>query len=174
MTATTLFPQVCDYLVAACQASTLLGGAQPVPVIIHDGPEVTGDTLAGPRHLWIGGQPSTVHAGDAGGSLAQDFAFVGDQAAARDENGAIMCTADSWGGGTALKTFRDDCEAIIDAISLMLRGRPQAGGPGDFSLGGLVFWAQVSGPFDFYPRQTQDGAGMRCAFRITYYGRTTA
>jgi hypothetical protein len=174
VTATTLTPQVIDYLVAACAASTTLGAAQPVPVIIHDGPELTSDTLEEPRHLWIGGYPAALKSGEPGASGDQDFAFSGDQGATRDETIDIVCAADSWGGGISLKTFRDDCEAIVDAVSLMLRGSPRTGGPGDFSLGGLVMWAATTGPFEWYPRQTADGAGMLCTFKIQYRGRTTA
>lgn len=170
MTATTLLPAVIDYLVSAAESSSLLGNAQPVPVVVLDGPELTTDTLVEARHLWIGDDPVS---GEPAASVTQDFAFLGDQGATREERGEIICAADSWSGGTEMKPNRDDCEAIIDALSVMLRGRPQTGGPGDFSLGGLVEWAQVTGPMQWYPRQKQGAAGMLCVFRITYQGRTT-
>jgi hypothetical protein len=171
---TTLYPAVTDYLVAASKASSALGAAVPVPVIIHDGPETTEDTLAEPRHLWIGGLPRQRDNGEPKAAGTQDFAHMGDQGTTRDEKYDIDCAADSWGGGVSLKQYRDDCLAIIDGFSLLFRGRPQAGGPGDFSLGGLVFWAEVTGPIQWHPRQTPDGAGMYCTFVIHYEGRTVS
>jgi hypothetical protein len=168
-TTTSLIPAVTDYLVTAATASTALGAAVP-QVIVLDGPPVTGDTLVDPRHLFIGWDPQAANTPAA--QAVQDFAFI-DHARTRDEDGEIMCAADAWGGSTVMKVHRDSAAAIVAAVELMLRGDPASGGPGDASMGGLVFWAGVAGPYAWYPRQTPDGAGMLCTFRITYRARLT-
>ena len=170
MTTTSLVPQIIDYLVAQAQASTVLGADLPDPVIVLDGPEITGDTLAESRHLWIGGLPSATATEAVTASADQDFAFS-DRGRTRNETGDIMCAADAWGGSTVLKTHRDACHAIVSAVELLLRGDPVSGGPGDYTMGDLVLWSQVAGPYEWTPRQTQDGAGMLCIFKITYEGR---
>lgn len=170
MTTTSLTPQVIDYLVAQAKASTSLGAAPVKRVIVLDGPEVTGDTLADPLHLWIGGLPQAAATGVVTASADQDFA-LSDQARTRDETGDVMCAADAWSGTTVLKTQRDACHAIVSAVELLLRGHPSSGGPGDYTMGDLVFWSGVAGPYEWTPRQTADGAGMLCTFKVTYRGR---
>lgn len=170
MTTTSLTPQVIDYLVSACEASAQLGAAQPVPVIVHDGPEITGDDLAESLHLWIGGLPQSAATAVVTASADQDFAFS-DQARTRDENGEVMCAADAWSGSTILKRQRDACHAIVSAVELLLRGYPGSGGPGDYTMGDLVLWSGVAGPYEWTPRQVQGGSGMLCTFKITYRGR---
>jgi hypothetical protein len=169
-TLTSQTPAVIDYLVTAATASTSLGAAQPVPVIVLDGPEATADTLAEPLHLWIGHDPKNET--EATASADQDFAFM-DYARTRDERGEITCAADAWGGSATLKIYRDQCAGIAGAVELLLRGTAGTGGPGDASMGGLALWSQVVGPFTWYPRQTPDGAGMLCVFKIAYYARLT-
>lgn len=170
-TTTSLTPAVIDYLVTACRASTVLGAAFPDPVVVMDGPETTADTLTENRHLWIGGWPG--FAGAVGGVTAaadQDFAFA-DRGRTRTETGDVQCAAHAWGGSTVMKTHRDSCHAIVSAVELLLRGDPVSGGPGDYSMGGLLLWSQVAGPYEWTPRQGDEGAGMLCTFKITYEGR---
>lgn len=168
MTTTSQIPAVVDYLVAQCQASTSIGAATP-PVIVLDGPQVTDDTLAEPLHLWIG--HDAYAGGDPAATAVQDFAEIGSNAALRDEDGEITCTAEAWAGGDVIKAQRDACAAIVAAVELLLRGRPLDGGPGDTEMGGLVLWSQVSGPYTWYQQQSQEGSTAGCVFKITYKAR---
>lgn len=173
-TLTSQIPDVWDYLVTQCQAATFPAGTETGPVVIHDGPQVTADDLSESRHLWIGHNPAQLYGGEPTATAEQEFALSMDQGRTRDERpGVITCAADAWGGSTTLKTWRDDCAAIIGVVELLLRGLPSNGGPGDYTMGGLVLWSQLTGPFEWAPRQVQDGAGMLCVFRIQYYARLT-
>lgn len=168
MTTTSQIPAVIDYLVTAAKASASLGSSASAPVTIHDGPAVTDDLLTEPLHLYIGWDQPT--GGGVPAEAVQDWPVM-DHARTRDEDGTIVCTADAWSGDTTAKTQRDACKAIVAAVELLLRGDTLTGGPGDASMGGLVMWSGVSGPYEWYPRQTPEGAGCACVFRITYQAR---
>lgn len=162
MNITSAVPAVTDYLVAAATAA-LTG------VVVFDGPNPTADTLAEPKHLWIGWDTQG-SSGEPAADAAQDWP-VSDFGRTKDEDGTIICTADAWSGSTTIKTHRDDAAAIVAAVELLLRGTPQQGGPGDASMGGLVLWSGVNGPYQWYPRQNQSGAGCGVVFRIIYKAR---
>lgn len=164
---TSVIPQVIDYMVAQAGASSSLGLASPAVVVI-DGPHLTDDTLAQPMHLWIGHDPYAD--GQEAASADQDFAGL-DMGLKRNETGQVTCTAEAWAGGDVIKTQRDTTAGIVAAVELLLRGTPRSGGPGDTSMGGLVLWSQVSGPFSWYQKATQDGLSVGCVFRITYQAR---
>jgi hypothetical protein len=168
MTTTSQIPAVTDWLVNAATVSTSLGASPSAPVVIHDGPAVTTDTLIQPLHLWIGWDQVT--GGGAGASAVQGWPVL-DRARTRDEDGVIVCTADAWSGVTVTKTQRDSCAAVVSAVELLLRGGGVGTDPGDASMGGLVLWSAVDGPYEWYPRQTPEGAGCACVFRITYRAR---
>jgi hypothetical protein len=168
VTTTSRIPAVTDYLVTQCKASALLGANPVAPVRVIDGPAVTADTLAEPLHLWIGWDQAT---GSGAGADAVQMWPVLDHARTRDEEGTVVCTADAWSGDTTSKTQRDACAAIVAGVEVLLRGDPNAGGPGDASMGGLVLWSGVAGPFEWYPRQSPEGAGCACVFRVTYRAR---
>lgn len=167
MTTTSQVPAVTDWLVNAARNSTSLGASTAAPVIVLDGPFITRDTLAEPLHLYIGAVPDTL---DAAATAVQDWPVM-DHARTRDEDGDITLTADAWSGSTVMKTQRDACAAIVAAVELLLRGDTLTGGPGDASMGGLVQWSGVSGPFTWLQRQSQDGAGCSCVFHVTYRAR---
>ena len=169
MTTTSQVPAVIDYLVTACQQSAALGASTTAPVIVVDGPPVTSDTFGDPLHLYIGGVPGS----DEATAEADQNWPVMDNARTRDENGVITCTADAWSGSTVMQTVRASCASIVAAVELLLRGTPRAGGPGDASMGGLVMWSGVAGPYSWTQRQTTQGAGCSCSFRITYRARLT-
>lgn len=166
MSTVTQVPEVIDYLVAQCQASSSLGAASPA-VIVLDGPQVTDDTLAEQLHLWIGYDPLTP--GEAAATTEQDWPNL-DQARTLDEDGEIVCAAEAWGGGATVKTVRDQCAAIVGAVDLLLRGTTISGGPGDTQMGGLVFWSRVSAG-SWYQRPSQDGFAVMHLFKVIYRAR---
>lgn len=165
MTTTSLTPAVIDYLVTAAGNSAALGGASP-RVTIHDGPPLSNDTLAEPLHLYIGW--NQVSQGSEDPSAVQAWPVM-DKARTKDEDGTVVCTADAWSGDTTMKTQRDACKAIVAAAELLLRGDGTTG-PGDATMGGLVFWSGIDA-LQWFPRQMPDGAGMACVFTITYRAR---
>lgn len=169
MTTTTLIPAVLDYLYGACKASTLLGAAQPTPVVVFDGPNITSDTATELLHLWIGYDP--LNPGGQTATSDQDWPNL-DHARTLDENSEIVCCAEAWAGGDTVKAVRDSCDAIVAAVALLLRGTGQPGDPGDTTMGGLLFWSRVSAG-SWYQRPTQNGIAVNHVFKIVYYGRLT-
>ena len=166
-----MIPAVTDYLMAQCTASVLLGESATAPVRVIDGPPVTGDELAEQNLLYIGWDAVT--GSPSGGTLAADATQLwpfSDKARTRDEDASIVCTADAWTGGTVMQDARNACLAIVHGVDLLLRGDPSAGGPGDASMGGLVFWSAPD-RFAWYPRQTPNGAGCACVFNVSYHAR---
>lgn len=161
-----LAPSVLDYLVATCQASSLLGAATPAVVVI-DGPNVTEDITTNQSLLWIGYDRSSPGATAVTAPL--DWPNL-DEARTLDEQGEITCTAEFWSGSTVTKHNRDACSAIVSAVATLLKGTPVTSGPGDTTMGGLVFWSRVS---DTAWVQEQQDAGMAvlCVFKVAYYGR---
>ena len=166
MTTTTQVPAVLDYLFTTCQASASLGAAVP-PVVVLDGPNITEDTLAEPMHLWIGCDPMTPDG--PGAETEQDWPLV-DHARTLDETGEIVCAAEAWSGTDTMKTVRDQCDGIVGAVALLLRGTVVSGGPGDTQMGGLVFWSRVTAG-QWYQRPSQDGIAVMHVFKIMYYAR---
>lgn len=171
---TTRVPDVIGYLVTECTASALLGASPTAPVRVIDGPPVTGDELAEQRLLYIGWD--AVNGNPAGGTEVANAAQVwpfGDKARTRDEDATVVCTADAWTGSTVTQDARNACYAIVQGVDTLLRGDPDAGGPGDASMGGLVFWSAPDS-FAWYPRQTPNGAGWACVFHVSYHARLLA
>jgi len=166
MTVTTdLVTDVLDYLVTNCGSNATLQG---LGVTVFDGPQPSGAASGIEQVLWIGHNP--MDTGTEIGLADQVFSFVGDMGATRDETGEVICCAKHWTGDPSLKVHRDGCKAIVGAVELMLRGLPATGGPGDFSLGGLVFWAQLQGA-TWWQSLADGGAEAYCAFKISYSGR---
>lgn len=165
MTTTTQVPAVIDWLLSAAQASAQLGAASPA-VQVHDGPVLTDDELAEQLNLWIGWDQVN---GTAEGMSASQAWPVLDHARTRDEDGTVTCTADAWTGSTTSRKARDACDQIVAGVELLLRGDGSTG-PGDATMGGLVFWSAVD-EFTWYPRQSADGAGCACVFKVSYRAR---
>lgn len=168
MTTTSQVPAVIDYLVAQATASTSLGASTSAKVRVIDGPPPTGDELAQQRLLFIGWDQ--VNGTAQGEDDAQSWSIL-DNGRTKEEDGAVTCTADAWTGSSTLKTARDMCAAIVGGVELLLRGNGSTG-PGDLSMGRLVFWSQVEA-LKWYPRQDQQGAGMACVFTVTFRARLT-
>lgn len=165
MTTTTRVAAVTDWLVNAAQNSVLLGAASPA-VIVIDGPTQTPDTETGLLHLWVGADPEQLTA--TGMDFAQSWPVM-DKGRTRDEDGAVMLVADAWNGGDSAKTVRGQCAAIIAGVELLLRGDGTTG-PGDMTMGGLVFWSSVD-VGQWRQRKTQQGAGCSCVLQVTYRAR---
>jgi len=165
MTTTSQIPAVTDWLVNAAENAAALSG-----VSVFDGPQVPAATQSMESVLWIGADPASLS--EATAEASQDWPVM-DNARTRDEDGTITCSAQHWSGDTTIKTHRDGAAAIVAAVELLLRGTPRTGGPGDATMGGLVQWSGVSGPYAWYPRQVANGALMLVTFRITYRARLT-
>lgn len=166
MSTASAIPAVIDYLVTTCEASSALGAATPAVVVV-DGPNVTDDLLTNQRLLWIG--YDLVAATHDAASSTQDWPLL-DAAKTDDETGDVICTAQFWSGDTAMKTNRDGCKAIVDAVAGLLRGTPVAGGPGDTTMGGLVFWSRISATA-WSQQQRSDGAAVVCVFTVSFMAR---
>lgn len=161
---------VTDYLVAQCQANASLGAASP-PVMVLDGQPPNESVYAAQQILWVGYDP--VNGTTELGGATQTFAFL-DSARTRDEDGHVLMAAEDWSGDPDFKVHRDNVRGLVGAVETMLRGSPAAGGPGDASMGGLVQWSQVAGPYVWDQYQDADGAHVICVFTITYRARLTA
>ena len=166
MSTTDLVTDVLDYLVAQCQ--TAAAGGSLAGVTVFDGPQPSAAAVGMEQVLWVGYDPMSP--GIEIGSADQEFAFLGDKGATRNETGSVTCCAKHWTGDTSFQVHRDGCKAIVGAVELMLRGLPSSG-PGDASMGGIVFWGQVTGPFAWYQQLTDGGAEALCVFKIGYFGR---
>lgn len=163
-TTTDLTHDVLNYLVAQAQASPNLGAAQP-PVAIADGPTPPGEFLTQPLRLWIGF--NALAGGPETGTAAQQFAYVGNSAGRRQEDGDITCTAEAWSGDPTPANARALCKAVVGGVEILLRGYPQINGPGDSSMGGLVQWSEVTG-LSWTQSQDQAGYSAMCVFHVTY------
>lgn len=168
-TLTSQVPAVTDWLVSAARSSLLLGAATP-PVNVFDGPQPSLNTQTFSLDLWIGANP--LEADSATATATQAWPFI-DHARTRDEDGDIVCAAQHWSGDATNKTHRDGAAAIVAGVELLLRGIPSDGGPGDTTMGGLVFWSSVDGPFDWTPRQIAGGSACLVTFRVVYRARLT-
>ena len=167
MSTTDLIPDVLDYLVTTCQAATGTGGSL-AGVTVFDGEQPSGAATGLEQVLWIGHNPMSP--GEQIGDADQSFPHVGDMGRARDETGSVICAAKHWTGDTTMQVHRDGCKAIVGAVELMLRGLPSAGGPGDITLGGTVFWADFTGA-TWWQQLADGGAEAYCAFRVSYFAR---
>ena len=168
MTAPTAVPGVLDYLVTTATASPAIGQATP-PVTVIDGPQVTDDILIEQPILWIGADP--LNPGEVAATSALDWPVL-DHGRTEDEDGEVTCAARYWSGNKVMKTNRDACAAIVEAVADLLKGDATTGGPGDTSMGGLVFWSRVAGTS--WEQQTRsDGLTVICVFKIAYRARIT-
>lgn len=176
-TLTDKIPGVIAYLLAQAAVNPSLGAASP-PVVIIDGQPPTEDVLAVngtglTQRLWVGsdgwvtsGQMSTAAASDQG------FSFL-DQGKTRDEQLEVSLAAEAISGDTSIASARAGAFAVMRAIEVMLRGSPPFG-PGDASMGGLVFWSEVGGPIELQQGQITQGACALVKFRVHAFVRLTS
>lgn len=168
MTTTSQVPAVTDWLFSAAQSSPLLGADSP-QVYVFDGPQAPAATQSLERVLWIGADPANTNAMSAESVQAWP---VMDHARTKDEDGTITCAAQHW-DGSSNKENRDGAAAIVGGVELLLRGDTLTDSPGDASMGGLVMWSAVEGPFEWYPRKIGGGTAVLVVFRITFRARLT-
>lgn len=179
MTALTdLTSQVIGYLLAQAAANPALGGA-PVPVTVIDGQAPTQDVLVVnqtglTQRLWVGSAGFTEGLSPAAVSH-QAFAFL-DQARTRDLDFDVQCAAEAVSGDSVMAEARAGAFAVLAAVELMLRGTPGTTppSPGDASMGGLVWWSEVSGPIETGQEQAQSGAIALVKFHVTGFARLTS
>jgi hypothetical protein len=167
VTTTSQVAPVIDWLVQAAQTAAQPGGTL-AGVSVWDGPQPSLTTQAVSRDLWVGADIASP--GDLVAEASQRFPVM-DHARTRDEDGVITCSAQHWSGDTRNQVHRDGAAAIVAGVELLLRGDQLTGGPGDASMGGLVMWSGVDGPFQWYPRQVAAGTAMLVVFRISYRAR---
>jgi hypothetical protein len=178
-TLTEQIPAVITYLLGQASENTSLGAATP-PVVILDGPPPTKDLLAlNPggltQRLWIGAE-GVAPAGEPvdAASSSQGFSFL-DNARTRDDQIEIMCAAEAGSGDGVMSEARAGAFAVMAAVELILRGSPgtSPASPGDASMGGLVYWAEVTGPITLQQGQLQNGAWALVRFRVSAFTRLT-
>ena len=169
-TITDLVHDVIGYLFAQCSANVALGNNGNGPVTVFDGPGTLGEQSTDvSQALWIGWD--AIGAGTEAAAAVQKWSFLGQNGNFRDEDGEIICTAQAWSGDTVPANSRIQCKLIVGALETMLRGVPPAG-PGDSSMGNLVQWSQVSGPYQWHQTQaSQFGYSAACVFRVQYFAR---
>lgn len=167
MTTTSQLGPVIDYLVARAKTWPTLGGAVP-PVSVFDGPQVPVVTQSLPQVLWFGCDPPNPDAviGDA----VQAWPVL-DKGRTRDEDGTVTCAAQDWSGDPSAKVHRDGAMRLLAGVELMLRGDGTTG-PGDMTMGGLVFWSAID-TYQIAPRQIAGGYAALVTFTITYRARLT-
>jgi len=176
---TDLTSQVIGYLLAQAASSPALGAA-PVPVAVIDGQPVTQDVLVVnetglTQRLWVGSPGFTESGLSAAATSHQGFAFL-DQARTRDLDFDVQCAAEAVAGLSVMAEARDGAFGVLRAVELMLRGSPGTTPPssGDASMGGLVYWSEVTGPIELEQEQAQSGAIALVKFHVTGYVRLTS
>lgn len=181
MTALTEYiPNVIGYLLAQAGTNASLGGAA-TPVVVIDGQPATQDVLVvNPggltQRLWIGSS-GYVQSGqtDSAAMSQQGFAFI-DQARTRDNDIDIAMAAEAISGDSVMAEARAGAFAVMAAVELLLRGSPgtSPASPGDATMGGLVYWSEVTGPIELMQEQSSQGAIALVKFRVTAFVRLTS
>lgn len=165
MTTTSAVPAVIDYLVAAAKSSPLLGAATPA-VSVFDGVQPPVVTQALNQVLWIGADPTQPDGVFA--DAAQAWAVL-DHARTKDEDGTVTCSAQHWSGDPSVKVHRDGAATIVGGVEQLLRGDGRTG-PGDATMGRLVFWSGVDvGRWE--TRQLAGGVAVLVTFTIVFRAR---
>jgi hypothetical protein len=120
---TTRVPQVLSYLVAAFTAAPALGGATP-PVLVYDGPKVTGET--GPLALWVGVDDIDTLTPVSANSEQEWMPGAGR--AGRMEQLSVHCTLQAKSGSDDVPSLRARVADALAAVEGVLRADPSLGG----------------------------------------------
>jgi hypothetical protein len=125
--------------------------------------------------LWIGSTGYNETGLDAAASSSQGFSFI-DQARTRDDDINVACAAEGISGDTSMAAARAGAFTVMAAVELLLRGSPGTtpASPGDATMGGLVYWSEVTGPVDLLQEQASQGAIALVRFRVTAFTRLTS
>lgn len=171
-TTTELTGGVIDWLVNACNQSPVLGVSNP-QVLIFDGPTLSDTQLVAPQRVWIGADGYTQPGAEVeAATFTEDFAFL-DHARTLDDQIDVACAAEFFTGDpTQQKVARDGASALVGAVGLLIRGDPSTGGPGDASMGGLVFWSKITSGA-LIQAQKSGGFSALMRFRVSAFARLT-
>jgi hypothetical protein len=123
MATTTRVPQILAYLVAAFTASPALGAATP-PVLVYDGPKVTGDT--GTLALWVG--VDDIDTATPISADSQQEWMPGAGRAGRTEQISVHCTLQAKSGSDDVPSLRAQVADALSAVEGVLRADPSLGG----------------------------------------------
>ena len=154
---TSRVPALIDWLVAAFQASALLGQATP-PVTVYDGPPTTG--LDAQLKLFIGLDDPDSDQAQPAATFTQAREDLGSLT--RGERSAIYCTAEAWAGTDDARTVRAAAFGIVAAAETVVRGNTD-------NFGGNAALADpgvTSG--ELLQNNTTTGAVARVRFQITF------
>lgn len=162
--ATTAMFEAITNLVAMCRAYAEVPGSPLANVNIFDGPVVLESEYEHPDTLFIG------DGGDDAPSASgtQEFGPYGRAEGSRNENGSILCTAESTSGDTDIPARRERVAEIVAAVESLVR--PSVLATSDTTLGGAVKWCRITNQ-ELRQAQTQDGAFAEMPFVVAYYAR---
>jgi len=151
-------PLAIDALLGLVNGSSSFAGVK-----VFDGPRVSDNDLVNKDRLYIGD------------SVQDEPAVEGEESAAhsdlisRDEEFAIVCTAEAWTGDVDMKPRRDRAFALKNALEVLVR--PTVVGGSQPTLGGVVLWAEVAGGVRVDQKQTPNGAVCSVTFHVNCRAR---
>lgn len=147
-------PLVLAYLADTFTASSLLGAATP-PVTVWDGPVAT--EAAPGLVLWTGlDDPDS----DAATLAADSERRWGPSLGGQGEVITIYCAAESWSGGTDIRTERVAAYGVVSVVEALVRSDATG-----FGGNGLVADPGVTGG-QLRQNNTSRGAQARVSFQI--------
>lgn len=130
-------------------------------VAVVDGPPIdwahlqtATDAVSERLFLFVGAQPGD----DTGATGDQSFSAAGN--VARDETGAITCTAYAYSGDPDVKARRAEAFGLVAGLETALRTDP--------SLGGVVLQALVGSVSSVAVRQTRQGSDCQVVFAVVF------
>lgn len=153
-----------DNLLSMCRAYAAIPGSPLENVNIFDGPVVLESEYVHPDSLFIGDTGDDAPSG----SSQQDFGPYGRTTGSRDENGTILCTAESTSGDTVISTRRARVKEIVGAVEDLVRQNVLA--TSDPTLGGSVLWCRITNQ-ELRQSQTVDGALAEMLFVVAFRAR---
>jgi hypothetical protein len=153
-----------DNLLAMCRAYAEVPGSPLENVNIFDGPVVLDSEYVHPDSLFIGDTGDEAPSG----SSQQDFGPYGRTTGSRDENGTILCTAESTSGDTDISLRRARVAEIVGAVENLVRQNVLASS--DPTLGGSVLWCRITNQ-ELRQLQTAEGAMAEMLFVVAFRAR---
>ncbi|PWK81730.1 hypothetical protein C8D88_116142 [Lentzea atacamensis] len=151
-------------LLSLCRAYKEVPGSPLANVNIFDGPVVLESEYEHPDSLFIGDSGDDIPSG----SSQQDFGPYGRTTGSRDENGTILCTAESASGDTDMSARRARVAEIVGAVEDLVRQNVLA--TSDPTLGGSVLWCRITNQ-ELRQSQTTEGAFAEMLFVVAFRAR---